>query len=84
MTSNEYFAFNERQKHEFSCCWGLSEDHLRTEHWTGYLFVGMEQLVRPEQLSGHEHELNCHRLNSRLCLCTIIWPRQLQVSTPET
>ena len=83
MSSNEYFAFNENQKLEFSCCWGLSEDHLRTEHWTGYLFVAMEQLVCPKELSGHNCELNCHHLKYRQYLYTVIWPRQLQACTLE-
>ena len=48
LSSNVYFAFNDSQKLEFSCCVGLSEDHKRTEHWTDYLFVGMEDLVSPE------------------------------------
>lgn len=58
LSSNVYFAFNDRPKLEFSCCWGLSDDHIRTEHWTDYLFVGMEDLVSPEQQSGDESQLN--------------------------
>lgn len=46
LTSNIFYAVNERKEMEYSCTVGMSEDHRRTEQINALLFYNLEERVR--------------------------------------